>query len=76
MLSLTNSADPDQMPHSEASDVGLFCLPKSQLWEGTCKHKRLIAKLTWSAVLCSNCSCLFVCMIRYNPVKTVNEQYI
>ena len=22
-----NSGDPDQMPHSEASELGLYCLP-------------------------------------------------
>ena len=27
----TNSADPDQMPHSAASDLGLHCLPVSLL---------------------------------------------
>ena len=25
---LANSVDPDQMPHSVASDLGLHCLPK------------------------------------------------
>ena len=28
-----NSADPDQMPHSAASDLGLHCLPMSLLWD-------------------------------------------
>ena len=27
-----NSVDPDQMPHSAASDLGLHCLPMSHLW--------------------------------------------
>ena len=27
-----NSVDPDQMPHSAASDIGLHCLLMSQLW--------------------------------------------
>ena len=26
-----NSVDPDQTPHSVASDLGLYCLPKSLL---------------------------------------------
>ena len=26
-----NSADPDQMPHSAASDLGLHCLPNTLL---------------------------------------------
>ena len=28
-----NSVDPDQMPHSVASDLGLHCLPMSLLWD-------------------------------------------
>ena len=28
-----NSVDPDQMPHSAASDLGLHCLPMSHLWD-------------------------------------------
>ena len=27
----TNSADPDQMPHSAAFDLGLHCLPMSHI---------------------------------------------
>ena len=27
-----NSGDPDQMPHSVASDLGLPCLPFTILW--------------------------------------------
>ena len=32
-----NSVDPDQMPHSEASDLGLHCLPISLLWDARLK---------------------------------------
>ena len=28
-----NSEDPDQTPHSAASDLGLHCLPMSQKWD-------------------------------------------
>ena len=28
-----NGVDPDQMPHSAASDLGLHCLPVSLLWD-------------------------------------------
>ena len=28
-----HSLDPDQMPHSAASDLGLHCLPMSFLWD-------------------------------------------
>ena len=28
-----NSVDPDQTPHSAASELGLHCLPRSRLWE-------------------------------------------
>ena len=28
-----NSVDPDQMPHSAVSDLGLHCLPLSLLWD-------------------------------------------
>ena len=27
-IPLTNTVDPDQMPHDVASDMGLHCLPK------------------------------------------------
>ena len=29
---LENNADPDQMPHDVASDLGLHCLPMTLLW--------------------------------------------
>ena len=32
-----NSVDPDQMPHSVASDLGLYCLPMTLLWDA--RHK-------------------------------------
>ena len=32
-----NSVDPDQMPHSAASDLGLHYLPMSLLWEARLK---------------------------------------
>ena len=32
-----NSVDPDQMPHSVASDLGLHCLPVSLFWGA--RHK-------------------------------------
>ena len=32
-----NSVDPDQTPHSAASDLGLHCLPMSLLWDT--RHK-------------------------------------
>ena len=32
-----NSVDPDQTPHSAASDLGLHCLPMSHLWDA--RHK-------------------------------------
>ena len=32
-----NSIDPDQMPDSAASDLGLHCLPMSLLWDA--RHK-------------------------------------
>ena len=28
-----NSVDPDQTPRSAASDLGLYCLPLSLLWD-------------------------------------------
>ena len=30
-LNIANSGDPDQMPHSAASDLGLHCLPSTLL---------------------------------------------
>ena len=38
---LVNSADPDQMPHHVASDLGLHCLPMALLW---------VSRLKW--VMC------------------------
>ena len=32
-----NSVDPDQTPHSAASELGLHCLPMSHLWDA--RHK-------------------------------------
>ena len=32
-----NSVDPDQTPHSAASDLGLHCLPVSLFWDA--RHK-------------------------------------
>ena len=32
-----NSVDPDQMPHSVASDLGLHCLLMSYLWDARVK---------------------------------------
>ena len=29
---IANSGDPDQMPHSVATDLGLHCLPITLLW--------------------------------------------
>ena len=29
---IANSGDPDQTPHSAASDLGLHCLPITFLW--------------------------------------------
>ena len=36
LFNLANSVDPDQTPHSAASDLGLHCLPRSQKRETTC----------------------------------------
>ena len=38
-LFTANSVDPDQTPHSAASDLGLHCLPISLLWDG--RYKRV-----------------------------------
>ena len=43
---LANNADPDQMPHYVASDLGLHCLPMSLLWfPGKNGLKGIIKKL-------------------------------
>ena len=36
-----NSVEPDQMPHSAASDLGLHCLPVSHLWDARVKWVNL-----------------------------------
>ena len=33
----TNSVNPDQTQHSAASDLGLYCLPMSLLWDARLK---------------------------------------
>ena len=37
-----NSVDPDQMPHSAASDQGLHCLPMSLLWDARLKWVKFL----------------------------------
>ena len=39
-----NSGDPDQTPHSAASDLGLHCLPSTLLW---------VSRLQWVNHYCS-----------------------
>ena len=41
---LTNSGDPDQMPHYAASDLGLYCLPVTLL--GVSRLKWVIEKVS------------------------------
>ena len=36
-----NSVDPDQKPRSAASDLGLYCLPLSLLWDAKLKWVKL-----------------------------------
>ena len=40
---MANSEDPDQTPHSAASDLGLHCLPMSPKWA---------ARLIWVNIVC------------------------
>ena len=37
---LANIVDPDQTPHSRASDLCLYCLPRSEFWEAMHKGIR------------------------------------
>ena len=37
-----NSADPDQMQHSAASDLGQHCSPVSHLWDARHKWVKVI----------------------------------
>ena len=37
-----NNVDPDQTPHSAASDLGLLCLPMSHLWDAWHKWVNVI----------------------------------
>ena len=39
-----NSVDPDQTPRSAASDLGLHCLPVSDLWHA--RHKLVKARIS------------------------------
>ena len=50
-----NSVDPDQMPHSATSDLGLHCLPISHLWDT--RHKWVDPLLLNSNM--SNCNISF-----------------
>ena len=53
-----NSVDPDQAPHSAASDLSLHCLTMSLLWETGYKWIKMITsdqqKLLPYLVLCSS----------------------
>ena len=40
-----NSVDPDWTPHSAASDLGLHCLPRSQIWDPS--HKSVKRNGKW-----------------------------
>ena len=60
-----NSVDPDQMPHSVASDLGLHCLPMSLLWD---------ARLKWvnEQLLCQKKACLLYITQKHTKVKVHN----
>ena len=47
-----NSEDPDQMPHSAASDVGLHCLPITLL--GVSRPRCVKAGLHWAVDMVSD----------------------
>ena len=42
-----NGVDPDQMPRSAASDLGLHCLPVSLLWDAMLKWIKLETALLY-----------------------------
>ena len=52
-----NSEDPDQTPHSAASDLGLHCLPNTLLG---------VSRLQWVKVLCVKYLALFIAHCLYS----------
>ena len=50
----TNSVDPDQMPRSTASDLGLHCLPMSLLGDTRHKWVNIYSKTSLSRMYDSN----------------------
>ena len=42
-----NNVDPDQMPHSAASDLGQHCLPMSLLWDARLKWVDICGIKIW-----------------------------
>ena len=58
-----NSGDPDQMPHSAASDLGLHCLPITLLW---------VSRLQW-VKLCSVSRHMFLLMTFTNLLYILRQ---
>ena len=52
-----NSGDPDQMPHSAASDLGLHCLPVTLLRVARLQWVKALSKIVADYTL--NCFLLF-----------------
>ena len=46
-----NSGDPDQMPHSVASDLGLHCLPITLLWISRLQWVKTLSKIVADDIL-------------------------
>ena len=54
-----NSVDPDQTPHSAASDLGLHCLPMSHLWDA--RHKWVNGRQRKSGLGCTVGQTIYSC---------------
>ena len=51
------SVDPDQMPGSAASNLGLHCLPMSHLWDAGHKWVKIVDSQTGSLIFHTFSAC-------------------
>ena len=69
-----NSVDPDQMPRSAASDLGLHCLPMSLLWDA--RHKRVTCEQIFRLIHVSSIQFLSTLWFRQNCPITPTYMYL
>ena len=58
---IANSVDPDQTPHSAASDLGLNCLPMSLLWDASGLILTILIHRSFNLFRCLRCLLRVIC---------------